>query len=87
MVIIKVTNKELSSDIKDEDKSDLGRLFRSLVSGGRAENHGYDPGEVKREAQALYDVNILANGCLKIEYDSCRVFNWSIVFLYDIILN
>ena len=46
----------MCDDIRDEDSSDLGRLFRSLVSGGRAENHGYDPQEVKNEAQALYDV-------------------------------
>ena len=46
----------MSDVIKNEDGSDLGRVFRSLASGGRAENHGFDPAEVKREAQALYDV-------------------------------
>jgi hypothetical protein len=55
-LISKVANKDLSDDIKNEDGSDLGRVFRSLASGGRAENHGFDPAEVKREAQALYDV-------------------------------
>ena len=34
----------------------MGRVFRSLVSGGRAGNHGFDPAEVKQEAQSLYDV-------------------------------
>lgn len=34
----------------------LGRIFRSLTSGGRAENRAVDHNLAKQEAQALYDV-------------------------------
>lgn len=41
--------------MKKEESGDLGRLFRSLVSGGRNENHGYDKEFVERQTQDLYD--------------------------------
>lgn len=31
-------------------------MFRSLATGGRAENHGYDMAVIKKDAQALYEV-------------------------------
>ena len=34
----------------------MRKIFRSLASGGRAENHGYEIELVKKEAQNLYDV-------------------------------
>lgn len=42
-------------DLKNEEGGDLGRLFRSLASGGRRENHGYDKDYIEKETQNLYD--------------------------------
>lgn len=41
--------------ITSEEKGDLGRILRSIVSGGRSENNGFDQEIVKKEAQELYD--------------------------------
>lgn len=55
----KVYQRELEADLKNEQGGDLGRIFRSIASGGRAENHGFEPDMVKKEAQNLYDVSFL----------------------------
>ena len=54
--------------MKNEQGGDLGRVFRSIASGGRAENHGFELDMVKKEAQNLYDVNFLINLKLKTTY-------------------
>jgi hypothetical protein len=53
---IKVYGTEMEADLRNEESGDLGRLYRSIASGGRSENHGYDQNLVKNEAQQLYDV-------------------------------
>ncbi len=42
-----------------ESSGNLARIYRSIASGGRAENHGFDPETVRKESQALYDVYYL----------------------------
>ncbi|RNA16722.1 annexin A13 [Brachionus plicatilis] len=51
----KMYRTELEADLKNEEGGDLGRLFRSLASGGRRENHGYDKEFIEKETQNLYD--------------------------------
>ena len=45
----------LESDLKSVQGGDLGRVFKSLLSGGRPSNHGYDIEQMKQEAVALYN--------------------------------
>ena len=40
--------------IVEELSGHLERILRSIVNGGRSENHGYDPEDVKKEAEELY---------------------------------
>lgn len=49
-------NHDLDKDMAREEGGLLGRIFRSLTSGGRAENRAVDHNLAKQEAQALYDV-------------------------------
>ena len=49
-------NHDLEKDFEKEEGGPLGRIFRSIVSGGRAENAGYDNKLAEKEAQELYDV-------------------------------
>lgn len=51
----KVYNKELDTLLKSELSGDLSRILRSIASGGRAENHGFDQDTVKKEANELYE--------------------------------
>jgi hypothetical protein len=51
-----VYGREIEADLRNEQGGDLGRLYRSIASGGRSENHGYDQNLVKSEAQQIYDV-------------------------------
>jgi annexin A7/11 len=50
-----VYNKSLDKDIEDEQNGPLGRIFRSIVSGGRPDNSSVDYGLAEKEAQELYD--------------------------------
>ena len=45
----------MDADLKSEVSGDLGRLFNSLASGKRRENHGFDQDFIEEEAQKLYD--------------------------------
>ncbi|CAF1064004.1 unnamed protein product, partial [Brachionus calyciflorus] len=47
--------RELEADLSNEESGHLGRIFRSLATGGRAQNHGYDLEYVEQLAQKLYD--------------------------------
>ena len=50
----------MEKDIANKVDGLLGRIFSSIVSGGRAQNAGYDNKLAEKEAQELYDV-ILRN--------------------------
>jgi hypothetical protein len=41
--------------MKVEHSGDMRKIFLSLLSGGRPDNHGFDQGLVAQEAQELYD--------------------------------
>jgi len=45
----------LDTLLKSELSGDLSRILRSIASGGRAENHGFDQDTVKKEANELYE--------------------------------
>lgn len=44
----------MDSVIVDEQGGHLGRVLRSIVNGGRSQNHGYDPSEIQKEVEELY---------------------------------
>lgn len=48
-------NHDLDKDMAKEEGGPLGRIFRSITSGGRAENRAADLNLAKKEAQELYD--------------------------------
>lgn len=48
-------NSDLDKDIANEEGGALGRIFRSLASGGRSENGNFDLNQAQKDAQDLYD--------------------------------
>lgn len=60
--------KNLDESIKSEQGGDLGRILRSIASGGRASNHGFDPDTVKKEAEALFDAGEGRMGTDEVEF-------------------
>ena len=52
---LQVINRDLESSIKNEENGDFGKILRSIISGGRARNHGYDPELIKNEAKSLFE--------------------------------
>ena len=48
----------MDKDIKHEEDGDLGRLFRSIASGGRSDSKEVDLAAAKKEAQNLYDAGV-----------------------------
>jgi annexin A7/11 len=44
----------MEDDISGDVSGSFGRVIRSLATGYRAENHGYDAETVKKEAQELH---------------------------------
>ena len=50
---------DLEHDLAHEECRSLGKIFRSIAKGGRAENHFVDMNIAQKEAQNLYDVRLL----------------------------
>ena len=50
-------DRNLEEDLKGEEKGWLGRIFRSIASGGRPTDSNVDSGLAQKEAQELYDVS------------------------------
>lgn len=46
----------MDQDIKGEEDGPLGKIFRSIASGGRSVESSVDNQLAQKEAQALYDV-------------------------------
>ena len=52
-------HRDVDKEIVSETSGYLCNVLRAILSGGRAENHGFDIELVRKEAVELYKVNCI----------------------------
>ena len=78
----KVFDRDLAKDVEEEQGGDLGRVFRSLVSGNRDASVYVDSNLAKKEAQELYDVRIFFRHELYFVKANLPLVAWWIIMIY-----